>query len=140
MCGITGLVLGSRGRSNADYQKVKNDFTLMLLSAQSRGTDASGLFILNEGGRHFYYRAPVPASELVESDEYWNILSQVDDSTIAIVGHTRAATTGDPEVIENNHPIYDAPLVGVHNGVVHNHEQLRRKYGAVADVDSATIL
>ena len=140
MCGITGVVLGSKVRSASDIEAIKHSFIKSLVAAESRGTDAAGLFVINEGGEHYFYRAPVRAQKLVATDSFWDVLDQVGSSTIAIVGHTRAATTGDPIVVDNNHPIYDPPLVGVHNGVVRNHMELRDKYGAVADVDSATIL
>lgn len=140
MCGITGLVLGRKVRSASDIANIKKSFIDTLIAAESRGTDAAGIFVLNEAGEHYFYRAPIKASELVKTQSFWDVLEQVGKSTIAIVGHTRAATTGAPEVIDNNHPIYDPPLVGVHNGVVQNHLELRKKYGAVADVDSATIL
>ena len=140
MCGITGLVLGRKARSEADFDAIKFSFIDSLIAAESRGVDASGIFIINEGGEHYFYRAPVRATKLSGMSGFWNVLDKVSASTIAIVGHTRAATTGSPKVVDNNHPIYDPPLVGVHNGVIRNHMDLREKYGAVADVDSATIL
>jgi glucosamine--fructose-6-phosphate aminotransferase (isomerizing) len=140
MCGITGLVLGRKARSAEDFEDIKFSFIDSLIAAESRGVDASGIFVINEGGEHYFYRAPVRATKLSGQAGFWNVLDKVSASTIAIVGHTRAATTGSPKVIDNNHPIYDPPLVGVHNGVIHNHMDLRAKYGAVADVDSATIL
>ena len=140
MCGITGLVLGRKVRSANDFEDIKFSFIDSLIAAESRGIDASGIFVINEGGEHYFYRAPVRATKLSGMAGFWNVLDRVGKSTIAIVGHTRAATTGSPEFVENNHPIYDPPLVGVHNGVIHNHMTLRMKYGAVAEVDSATIL
>jgi len=43
-------------------------------------------------------------------------------------------------VVDNNHPIYDAPLIGVHNGVIWNNDELREEYFTEAEVDSAVIL
>ena len=48
-----------------------------LIEAESRGTDASGLFVINEGGEHYFYRAPVQASSLVDLDAFWKVLDQV---------------------------------------------------------------
>ena len=140
MCGITGLVLSKRDRTEAEYAEITRQFTEQLIAAQSRGTDAAGVYILNEKGEHYYYRAPLAAKALVNTPDFQAVLSHVGASTIAIVGHTRAATTGSPLVVDNNHPIYDAPLIGVHNGVIYNHRNLRNQYGAVSDVDSAVIL
>ena len=140
MCGITGLVLSNKNRTASDYQEIKTQFSKALVSAQSRGKHAAGLYLINKDGEHYYYRAAVPANVLVEQPAYDAVLSHLGPNTIAIVGHTRFATTGSPSVVENNHPIYDPPLIGVHNGVITNHEQLEHKYGSVAEVDSATIL
>ena len=140
MCGVIGTVLSPKHRSADQLLDICDDFTEMLVAAQVRGIDAAGVFVINEGGEHFYYRAPMAASRLVNAEGFYNVLDNVTNQTIAIVGHTRAATTGSPAVNDNNHPIYDAPLLGVHNGVIHNHRQLRAEYGAVADVDSAVIL
>ena len=145
MCGIIGLVLGDKVRSAGEYERIREDFSTMLVAAQVRGTDAAGLYIVNEvpggvGVVQYVHSAGISAVSLVTTSEYWQVLDNVGPDTIAIVGHTRHATTGLPSDNSNNHPIVDGPLVGVHNGVIYNHKELRRKYGAVAEVDSATIL
>ena len=58
-----------------------------------------------------------------------------------LVGHCRWATHGDPRNNLNNHP---HPADGgwiVHNGVVHNHEDLRRRVRplAVTECDSEVL-
>jgi len=145
MCGIIGLVLGSRVRSAGEYERIRVDFSTMLVAAQARGVDAAGLYLINAvpgkpGVRQYVHSAGIPAESLVKTPAYWELLDNVGPDTIAIVGHTRHATTGSPKVNSNNHPIVDGPLVGVHNGVIYNHQALRSQYGAVAEVDSATIL
>jgi glucosamine 6-phosphate synthetase-like amidotransferase/phosphosugar isomerase protein len=145
MCGIIGVVLGDRVRSAGEYERIRENFSGMLVAAQVRGVDASGLYIVNavpdgSGVQQYVYSAGIPAGSLVTTSEYWKVLDNIGPDTIAIVGHTRHATTGLPSDNSNNHPIIDGPLVGVHNGVIWNHEELRYKYGAVAEVDSATIL
>ena len=140
MCGITGVILGNKVRSAGEYERIRDDFCTMLVAAQVRGTDAAGLYVLNENGEHYVHSAAGPAAKLVKSTKFWSVLDKVGPTTVAIVGHTRAATTGSPKVNDNNHPIVDGSLVGVHNGVIYNHQALRRQYGAVAEVDSATIL
>lgn len=72
-------------------------------------------------------------------------LCQADSATTgmmfnapSILGHTRKATTG--EVIpENSHPFRIQNLVGAHNGVVLNHEELNRVNGRACEVDSQHI-
>jgi glucosamine 6-phosphate synthetase-like amidotransferase/phosphosugar isomerase protein len=145
MCGIIGLVLGDKVRSEGEYERIRVDFSTMLVAAQARGVDAAGLYIVNAvpgqpGVRQYVHSAGIPAQALVTTAAYWQLLDNIGPDTIAIVGHTRHATTGSPKVNSNNHPIVDGPLVGVHNGVIFNHAALRRQYGAVAEVDSAAIL
>jgi len=139
MCGIIGVVLGDKVRSEGEYERIREDFATMLVAAQARGTDAAGLYVVNSDGISVHAAAG-SAAALATTDEFWSVLNEVGPTTIAIVGHTRHATTGSPNVNDNNHPIVDSRLVGVHNGVIYNHMALRRKYGAVAEVDSAAIL
>jgi hypothetical protein len=52
--------------------------------------------------------------------------------------HTRQPTTGS--VIEKNaHPFKIGDIIGMHNGIVHNHEELNKKYNRNCDVDSEHI-
>lgn len=45
----------------------------------------------------------------------------------SLMGHTRQPTTG-AVVAENSHPFEIGGLVGAHNGMVHNYEELEKKY------------
>lgn len=58
------------------------------------------------------------------------------------VGHTRHATQGSPEIMANNHPISHGNIIGVHNGKVHNWQEIISKTGRSddeAEVDSEAI-
>jgi hypothetical protein len=52
--------------------------------------------------------------------------------------HTRQPTTGN-RVKENSHPFKIGNLIGMHNGVVHNHDELQKKYERKCEVDSEHI-
>lgn len=41
-----------------------------------------------------------------------------------IIGHTRMATHGSPEDNRNNHPLRHGQFMGIHNGVLRNHESI----------------
>lgn len=52
--------------------------------------------------------------------------------------HTRQPTTG--VVSEKNaHPFKIGDIIGMHNGIVHNHDELNKKYNRNCDVDSEHI-
>lgn len=144
MCGILGICLDKRNRSDASISDIKSDFANLLVASQVRGTDASGVYIVNRNTDIVYLKAPVAAEDMVfgraNASAFWELLdAHVGADTVAIIGHTRAATTGSPECNDNNHPVVDAPIIGVHNGVIRNHLALNERYPKIAEVDSAAI-
>ncbi len=59
-----------------------------------------------------------------------------------VIGHTRWATHGSTSNMANNHPIWHGNVVGVHNGILHNHEEILAVTGReddTAEVDSEAI-
>lgn len=58
------------------------------------------------------------------------------------VGHTRFATHGDPADVRNDHPIRHGNIIGVHNGVLRNHDDILAvtgRYVEGTEVDSEAI-
>ena len=55
-----------------------------------------------------------------------------------LMGHSRFATTG-AVVARNSHPFQIGPVLGMHNGIVTNHNWLNREYGRHCEVDSQHI-
>lgn len=52
-----------------------------------------------------------------------------------MMAHTRKATTGKV-VAENSHPYQVGKILGAHNGMIFNHDELLKKHGRSYDVDS----
>jgi predicted glutamine amidotransferase len=140
MCGIAGVVLGDRKWKSKHLEKIRVDFANLLVQAQVRGTHAAGAMVISPKGT-MYIKAPISAEKLVESEGFWKLLDTVDGDTTAIVGHTRFATQGPARVNENNHPIEEYPIIGVHNGMLSNDEELKKLYGTALtpEVDSAAV-
>ena len=115
MCGIFGFITSEgRGPEIARLRRIA-------LVTQSRGDHAFGLAWLDEDGSIQTFKRPGPANAcLDELDRCRN--------AVVVVGHCRFATHGSPLDNRNNHPHAAGAGFLVHNGVIHNHQQLVRRY------------
>src|SRR5690242_20813068 len=113
MCGIAG------------YSLVPHASVDRTLAAQSllagiaeRGADAVG----------YAYRSPAdmyptvvkqrtPASKLLERID-------VPPTATQLLVHVRDYTKGHPSIAANNHPVRHGPVVGIHNGIIVNDDEL----------------
>lgn len=124
MCGISGYI----GPKNADQVLL-----VALERLKYRGYDSAGLTVINEGEIHLR-RAPGKIKALADLLE----VQPVDGH--CGIAHTRWATHGAPTEA-NCHPHIggaDAPIVAVvHNGIIENHDQLRRECQTLGDVFSS---
>lgn len=69
-------------------------------------------------------------------------LRQIDKDAKWFILHTRFATHGSPQDNLNNHPILHDNIVGIHNGILRNHEEILKETGRHDDgseVDSEAI-
>jgi glucosamine 6-phosphate synthetase-like amidotransferase/phosphosugar isomerase protein len=113
MCGIAGYSL--RPRSSVDRTLAAQ---ALLAAIAERGADAVG----------YAYRAPdvayatvvkqrTPASQLLE-----RVSVPVDANQLLV--HVRDYTKGHPSIAANNHPVRHGPVVGIHNGIITNDDEL----------------
>lgn len=135
MCGIFGFCFNEMG---ATHEDVLGDVLKVAIHAQIRGTDACGAYVVNTDGI-VYWKAADSVSENLD-DLATFLANNIGPKTVAIIGHTRAATLGSPENNNNNHPLLDKHIIGVHNGVIRNHSDLDGKYVKTAEVDSSAIM
>src|SRR4051812_11086044 len=113
MCGIAGYCVSPSSRLPRTLAA-----QTLLASIAERGADAVG----------YAYRAPshphpsvvkqrTPASQLLER------VSVPDDAAQLLV-HVRDYTKGHPSIEANNHPVRHGPVVGIHNGIITNDDEL----------------
>jgi glucosamine--fructose-6-phosphate aminotransferase (isomerizing) len=127
MCGIIGAV-------------AERDVVAVLLEGlkrlEYRGYDSAGIAVINQQAKIDKQRAVGKVSELVET------LKKNPLSGKTGIAHTRWATHGKP-IEKNAHPLSssDNRIAVVHNGIIENHEALRKEltaagYQFVSDTDT----
>src|SRR6478735_8475636 len=114
MCGIAGYSLSPRSR--VDRTLVAQT---LLAAIAERGADAVGYAHRSRGGPIVVHKQRSGASALLDRIE-------LPGDTAEVLVHVRDHTKGDPRIHANNHPIRHGAVVGVHNGVIVNDEQIMR--------------
>src|SRR3954466_1117095 len=124
MCGIAGYSLDPRspiGRTVAARA--------LLAGIAERGADAVG-FAYRDGGRPVTtHKQRSGASALLERVE-------VPADAMQVLVHVRDYTKGHPRIAANNHPVRHGTVVGIHNGIIVNDDDLFARHEiARADAD-----
>lgn len=141
MCGIGGLMMYQKNRTNEQLAFIKELTTHILVENMARGSHATGIATFGKKG-YDVLKHNVSADEFTLYDTYFDFLDKnIDNDTYNIILHTRHATKGSPSVNDNNHPIVSATAIGVHNGWVSNDDELFKSEGLyrLAQVDSEVI-
>jgi glucosamine 6-phosphate synthetase-like amidotransferase/phosphosugar isomerase protein len=113
MCGIAGYSLSST--SSVDRTLAAQS---LLAGIAERGADAVGYAHRGPGETYpVVTKQRTPASELLER------ISVPQDATQLLV-HVRDYTKGHPSISANNHPVRHGPVVGIHNGIILNDDEL----------------
>ena len=118
MCGIAGYSLSSR--SGVDRTLAAQ---ALLAGIADRGADAVGYAY--RGGQDDYpvvTKQRTAASRLLERID---VPSHADELLI----HVRDYTKGHPSIAANNHPVRHGPIVGIHNGIIVNDDELFAQNG-----------
>jgi len=113
VCGIAGYSLDAAAPVDRTLAA-----QALLAAIAERGADAVG----------YAYRSPAspyptvvkqrtPASELLDR-------VSVPAEAIEVLVHVRDYTKGHPSISANNHPVRHGPVVGVHNGIIVNDDEL----------------
>ena len=121
MCGISGI------RRYGDIPIDPISIQLLLTGMEHRGNDATGIVLQQKDGEIVLCKDNVPAWLFVTGKMYEEFLNEhLNDGTVSVLLHTRAATTGNPIKPENNHPMFYDKCAVIHNGMISNDDTLFR--------------
>jgi glucosamine 6-phosphate synthetase-like amidotransferase/phosphosugar isomerase protein len=113
MCGIAGYSL----RPGSQVERTLAAQALLAAIAE-RGADAVG----------YAYRGPADAYPTVvkQRTPASRLLERVSVPATAnhLLVHVRDYTKGHPSIAANNHPVRHGPVVGIHNGIIVNDDEL----------------
>jgi glucosamine 6-phosphate synthetase-like amidotransferase/phosphosugar isomerase protein len=113
MCGIAGYSLSAQ--SAVDRTLAAQS---LLAGIAERGADAVGYAYRSRGDAYpVVTKQRTPASRLLER-------IAVPQSATELLVHVRDYTKGHPSINANNHPVRHGPVVGIHNGIILNDDEL----------------
>jgi glucosamine--fructose-6-phosphate aminotransferase (isomerizing) len=117
LCGIAGYSLGAESRVERTVAA-----RALLAGIAERGADAVG----------YAYRAPEGAVSVHKQRSGASALLDrisVPEGAAQLLVHVRDYTKGHPSLAANNHPIRHGTVVGVHNGIIENDDELFAEHG-----------
>jgi len=120
MCGLVGF----SGKANTSVLKALH----LLADNDSRGGHSTGMFVNGK-----IYKT---------LEESMNILPMLEsnDTGSVLIGHTRYGTHG-ANTTDNAHPFQHKSIIGAHNGVLDNYEEVGKKFNIKkTTVDSEMII
>jgi glucosamine 6-phosphate synthetase-like amidotransferase/phosphosugar isomerase protein len=113
MCGIAGYSLSSR--SDVDRTLAAQ---ALLAGIADRGADAVGYAYRGDSDTYpVVTKQRTPARRLLER-------IAVPEHATELLVHVRDYTKGHPSIPANNHPVRHGPVVGIHNGIILNDDEL----------------
>jgi glucosamine--fructose-6-phosphate aminotransferase (isomerizing) len=117
MCGIAGYSLSPES-------SVKRTLAAQALLAgiAERGADAVGYAHRGSTPAVTVHKRRSGASELMDE-------VHVPSASTQVLVHVRDYTKGHPTIEANNHPIRHGSVVGIHNGIILNDEEIFARYG-----------
>jgi glucosamine 6-phosphate synthetase-like amidotransferase/phosphosugar isomerase protein len=127
VCGIAGYSLSVDSRIDRTLAAQ----TLFAAIAE-RGSDAAGYVYRRADGPAVVHKQRTGASQLLDS------VAIPNDASAALL-HVRDYTKGHPSLAANNHPVRHGAVLGVHNGVIANDDQLFERHALTRDEPHMTV-
>jgi glucosamine 6-phosphate synthetase-like amidotransferase/phosphosugar isomerase protein len=127
MCGIAGYSLAASSRVDRTLAA-----QILLAAIAERGADAVG---------YAYRGAAVPLGLHKQRSGASELLANVNVPAGAtqLVLHVRDYTKGHPRIEANNHPVRHGAVVGVHNGIIVNDEEILASHGFEREEPEMTV-
>jgi glucosamine 6-phosphate synthetase-like amidotransferase/phosphosugar isomerase protein len=116
VCGIAGYSLGNGSRVNRTLAA-----QALLAGIAERGAHAVG-YACRASGDIVVRKQRSGASALLDS-------MALPETTGQALVHVRDYTKGHPTILANNHPIRHGHVVGIHNGIIANDDELFARHG-----------
>jgi glutamine phosphoribosylpyrophosphate amidotransferase len=127
MCGIAGFSLDPHSSVGGTLVA-----QALLAGIAERGADAVG----------YAHRGPATAISVTKlrggASKLFEELTLPATATSALI-HVRDFTKGHPGISANNHPIRHAGVVGIHNGVIENDDDVLRRHGITRSEPDMTV-
>src|SRR4051794_1274540 len=117
MCGIAGYSLSASSHVNRTLAS-----QALLAGIAERGAGAVGYAYRRGSSPVTIHKQRSGASALLEQ-----VLLPADATEVLV--HVRDYTKGHPRIEANNHPIRHGAVVGVHNGIIFNDDELMLQHG-----------
>src|SRR5260221_3341127 len=117
MCGIAGYSIDDR--SGIDRTLAAQ---ALLAGIAERGADAVGYAYREATGSVAVLKWRAGASAMLDN-------VAVPAATSQVLVHVRDYTKGHPRIEANNHPIRHGSVVGIHNGIIENDEEIFARHG-----------
>lgn len=136
MCRIGGIIYG-KNREEINTAEIAS---VLFAEMIYQGPHAWGFATYNESDEMIRWTKQEGKCDSKAAERYQ--LSHIDPDAKWAIFHSRYATHGSPSNNANNHPIRHDDIIGVHNGVLSNHEEVLAqtgRYDDAAEVDSEAI-
>jgi len=133
MCGIFGLVINKN--SNFTRQTIKDICDNLFLYSATRGKESAGIAFHNGKNIKIIKKAGSPYS-FIKDKKYENVFKESYfefenensiSSCFSLIGHSRLVTNGFQYQDFNNQPVVTNEIVGIHNGIITNEQELWEK-------------
>src|SRR2546430_4249735 len=127
LCGIAGYSLDPQSRVERTLAA-----RALLAGIAERGADAVGYAYRSPGSPIAVHKQRSGATAQLER------IRVPEDATKLLV-HVRDYTKGHPSLSANNHPVRHGSVVGIHNGIIKNDDELFAEHGIVRAESGMTV-